>query len=115
MSEERREIAGLMCAEWNPAGSPTILALHGLTSTSEVWRAFAESVPHARVIAPDLPGRGGSVHVKAREGLAGHAAAVVALADKLDLDDVTVVGHSMGAFLTPLVAARLGRRVHKVV
>jgi pimeloyl-ACP methyl ester carboxylesterase len=67
MSDERREIAGLTCAEWNPDGSPTILALHGLTSTSEVWRGFAETLPGARLIAPDLPGRGGSAGVTAGE------------------------------------------------
>lgn len=59
MSEERREIAGLTCAGWHPGGDPTVLALHGLTSTSQVWRGFAEALPQAQVIAPDLPGRGG--------------------------------------------------------
>jgi lipase len=115
MSEERREIAGLTCAEWNPGGDPTVLALHGLTSTSEVWRAFAAALPGARVIAPDLPGRGGSVQVEAGPGLAGHAAAVVRLADELALDDIIVVGHSMGAFLAPLVAYGLRQRTRKVV
>jgi lipase len=112
---ERAEIAGLTCAQWSPGDGPAVLALHGLTSTSEVWRALAEARPGTRIVAPDLPGRGGSVHVRVGPGLAGHAAAVVRLADELDLDDVTVIGHSMGAFLGPLVAAGLGRRVRKVV
>jgi lipase len=111
----REEIAGLACAQWSPGGGPTVLALHGLTSTSEVWRTLAEALPGTRVVAPDLPGRGGSVDVRVGPGLAGHAAAVVRLADELDLANVTVVGHSMGAFLGPLVAAGLGGRVRKVV
>jgi lipase len=111
----RAEIAGLTCAQWSPGEGPAVLALHGLTSTSEVWRALAESLPGTRVVAPDLPGRGGSVDVRVGPGLAGHAAAVVRLADALSLTDVTVVGHSMGAFLGPLVAAGLGGRVRKVV
>jgi pimeloyl-ACP methyl ester carboxylesterase len=37
------------------------------------------------------------------------------LADALDLDNVTVLGHSMGAFVGPLVAAGLAGRVRKVV
>ncbi|MET0419853.1 MAG: alpha/beta fold hydrolase [Actinoplanes sp.] len=115
MIDQRRPIAGLACADWNPGGSPTVLALHGLTSTSEVWRAFAEALPQARVIAPDLPGRGGSVDVRTGPGLAGHAAAVVRVADELDLDDIVLVGHSMGAFLAPLVAAGLDARVRRVV
>ena len=115
IEHERRETAGLACADWTSGGSSTVLALHGLTSTSEVWRAFAEALPDVRVIAPDLPGRGGSLRVPAGPGLAGHATAVVRLADELDLDDVVLVGHSMGGYLAPLVAAKLGDRVRKLV
>jgi pimeloyl-ACP methyl ester carboxylesterase len=111
----RTEIAGLTCAQWSPAAGSTVLALHGLTSTSEVWRALAEALPGARIVAPDLPGRGGSVDVRVGPGLAGHAAAVVRLADELDLTDLVVIGHSMGAYVGPLVAAGLGARVRKVV
>jgi pimeloyl-ACP methyl ester carboxylesterase len=116
MSEPTRsEIAGLACAQWSPGDGPAVLALHGLTSTSEVWRALAEALPGTRIVAPDLPGRGGSVDVRVGPGLAGHAAAVVRLADELKLDDVLVIGHSMGAFLGPLVAAGLAGRARKVV
>jgi lipase len=115
MGAERREIAGLTCASWHGSQTPVVLCLHGLTSTSEVWSAFAAALPHARVIAPDLPGRGGSVDAPAGPGLAGHAEAVVRLADELALDDIVLVGHSMGAFLAPLAAYALGKRVRKVV
>jgi lipase len=111
----RTEIAGLTCAQWSPEAGPAVLALHGLTSTSEVWRAFAEALPGTRIVAPDLPGRAGSADVRVASGLAGHAGAVVRLATELNLDNLVVVGHSMGAFLGPLVAVGLGARVRKVV
>ncbi|WP_249998113.1 alpha/beta hydrolase [Actinoplanes sp. M2I2] len=111
----RRTTARLTCAEWHPNATTTVLALHGLTSTSETWSPLATALPHTRLLAPDLPGRGGSVTTTASPGLPGHAAAVVALVDDLDLTDLTVVGHSMGAFLAPLVAAALGDRVRKLV
>lgn len=113
---ERRVVAGLAMADWGPpAGSPVVLALHGLTSTSEVWSAMAGALPHMRVVAPDLPGRAGSVSVPIGPGLPSHAQAVLRLADELQLHDVIVVGHSMGAFLAPLVAAKLGDRARSVI
>ncbi|WP_250008633.1 alpha/beta fold hydrolase [Actinoplanes sp. M2I2] len=113
---ERRDIAGLACADWNSGASgPAVLALHGLTNTSEVWRALAEALPGTRVVAPDLPGRGGSLTTGAAPGLAGHATEVVRVADACGLDDVVLVGHSMGGYLAPLVAAGLGDRVRKLV
>jgi lipase len=113
---ERRDIAGLTCADWNPgAGGPVVLALHGLTNSSEVWRALAEALPGTRVVAPDLPGRGGSVTTQAAPGLAGHAAEVVRVADECGLEEVVLAGHSMGGYLAPLVAAKLGDRVRKLV
>jgi pimeloyl-ACP methyl ester carboxylesterase len=92
-----------------------VLALHGLTSTSQVWNGLAAARPDLRLVAPDLPGRGGSVEVVAAPGLPGHAAVVRDLVDALGLDDLVLVGHSMGAFLAPLVAADLGDRVRRVV
>jgi len=111
----RRTVAGLTCAEWGPGDGPPVLALHGLTSTSQAWSALAAALPATRVVAPDLPGRGGSAAAHAGTGLAGHATAVVALADELRLENVTLVGHSMGAFLAPLVARALGDRVRRIV
>ena len=61
----RRVVAGLSCAEWHPNEATTVLALHGLTSTSQVWAGLAGALPQARVVAPDLPGRGGSQHASA--------------------------------------------------
>lgn len=93
----------------------TVLALHGLTSTTKVWGSLAAALPQARIVAPDLAGRGSAAERRTAPGLIGHADDVVRLADDLGLDGVVLVGHSMGAFLAPLVAARLGPRVRKVL
>ena len=94
---------------------PAVLALHGLTSTSAVWADLAARLPAVPVLAPDLPGRGGSVDVPVAPGLPGLAAAVVRAVDALGLRRVVVVGHSMGAFLAPLVVQQLGGRAEAVV
>lgn len=111
------EVAGLAVRSWGDVASeqPVVVALHGLTSTSAVWADLAARLPGVPVLAPDLPGRDGSVSVPAAPGLPGLATAVVQAVDALGLRRVVVVGHSMGAFLTPLVAQQLGRRVEAVV
>ncbi len=104
-------MAGLGVRRWGSSSGrdPVVLALHGLTSTSAVWADLARRLASG-VVAPDLPGRGASVDVRAAPGLPGLAAAVLRVADDLGLERVVVVGHSMGAFLAPLVVAGLGDR-----
>lgn len=116
--------AGLAVRTWGgtgtgPGSGTAVIALHGLTSTGDVWDGLAGAVlraaPGAVLVAPDLPGRGRSVAVPAAPGLGGLAERVVAAAGDLGATRVVVVGHSMGAFLAPLVAARLGGRAAGVV
>lgn len=111
------QVADLAVRTWGDVSleQPAVVALHGLTSTSAVWGDLAARLPTVPVLAPDLPGRGGSVGVAAAPGLPGLAAAVVRVVDTLGLRRVVVVGHSMGAFLAPLVVDQLGGRVVAVV
>lgn len=104
-------VAGLGLRRWSGASddAPVVLALHGLTATSAVWADVAGRLDLA-VVAPDLPGRGASVDVRAAPGLPGLAQAVVGLVEALGLERVVVVGHSMGAFLAPLVVDGIGTR-----
>jgi len=105
-------IAGLTVRTWGDPSPdrPVVLALHGLTSTSAVWADLAARLPDVAIIAPDLPGRGFSVTTQAGPGLPGLAEAVVRVTEDLCLTRVVVVGHSMGAFLVPLVVDRLQTR-----
>jgi lipase len=106
------EVAGLAVRRWgDPApDQPVVLALHGLTSTSAVWADLTSRLPGIPVLAPDLPGRGLSVAAQAAPGLPGLAEAVVRVVEALGLRRVVVVGHSLGAFVVPLVVDRLGDR-----
>ncbi|HEY5822340.1 MAG TPA: alpha/beta hydrolase [Propionibacteriaceae bacterium] len=107
------QVAGLGVRRWaDPsADQPVVLALHGLTSTSAVWADLATRLPGVPILAPDLPGRGFSLDTPAAPGLPGLAEAVMGVVEALGLRRVLVVGHSMGAFLAPLVVDQLGDRV----
>lgn len=111
---QRREVAGLSVVEWRGPGR-TVLCLSGLTSTSAVWQCLADDLPDYHLVSLDLRGRGGTRDAAGPTGLAAHARDVAIVAHELDLRDVVVVGHSMGAFLAPLVAAAIPDRVRRLV
>jgi len=46
----------------------TVLALHGLTSTTKVWSGLAAALPQARIVAPDLAGRGSAAERRTAPG-----------------------------------------------
>ena len=77
--------------------SPVLLLIHGITSTSATWEpVFPMLAEHAYVIAPDLLGHGDSDKPRGDYSLGAFASSLRDLLHKLDHEDVTVVGHSLG-------------------
>ncbi|QWT23461.1 alpha/beta hydrolase [Subtercola sp. PAMC28395] len=87
--------------EWRPEcpDAPTIVALHGMTSSHLAWHFLAEHLPGYRIVAPDLRGRGLSAHLPAPFGVASHLDDLAAISSALDVSQASIVGHSMGAFV----------------
>lgn len=102
------EVNGLTVTEW-PGEGPTVFCLSGLGSHAPTWAPFAASVPAARVFGIDLRGRGTGQGLTGPTGLRQHAKDVAAVLEALDLTDVVLVGHSMGAYLAPVVAQETTR------
>jgi pimeloyl-ACP methyl ester carboxylesterase len=111
---EQLEVAGLHAWHW-PSDGPTVIGLPGLGATGAMWTPLAGDVPTVRIVAPDLRGRAGSARVPGQPGLRNHARDIARIADELDLRDIILVGHSMGAFLAPVAAQELGDRVVRLV
>ena len=88
------------------AGSgPALLLIHGIGDSSEGWEPLlAELATRFTVIAPDLLGHGRSAKPRADYSVAAYANGMRDLLDVLDIDSVTVVGHSLGGG----VAAQFG-------
>ena len=101
-------------ADWEGAGPP-ILALHGATSTHHVWGRLADDIEERRIVAPDLRGRGGSLAMGHPFGLPSHARDLQRLLQEMDLGDVLLVGHSLGAFIAPLLARLEPGRITRMV
>jgi pimeloyl-ACP methyl ester carboxylesterase len=96
--------------------APTILAAHGITANALCWAVVADALDgRATLVAPDLRGRAYSAALPAPFGLAQHADDLIAVADHLGLDQVPVVGHSMGAFVAAVAAVRHPARVRSLL
>lgn len=103
---------------WEPdaaPGAPAVLAVHGVTASHLAWPFVAERLPGVRVIAPDLRGRGRSNGIDGPAGMAAHADDLAALLDAVGVEQAVVVGHSMGAFVSVVFAARHPERVSRLV
>lgn len=97
-----------------PAGAPTALLVHGVTSSHLAWGLVAERLPGVRLIAPDLRGRGRS-HPEGAAGMAAHADDLSAVLAHFDVASSLVVGHSMGAFVAVVAADRHPERVPRLL
>lgn len=86
----------LLRAEGSGDGTPVLL-LHGVPETSSVWREVAPALAVGRrVLAPDLPGLGGSAYSGPYD-VPSVVAQLVALLDaELPGQRVDVVGHDWG-------------------
>jgi len=75
---------------------------------------LAHSKP-VRAINPTHPGFGGTSRPESLHTIRGLAALYVALVDALDLDDVTVVGNSVGGWIAAEVALLRSSRVSAAI
>ncbi|HVU21988.1 MAG TPA: alpha/beta fold hydrolase [Rhizomicrobium sp.] len=78
-------------------GGRLLVLLHGLGATRNVWKPMlAQSCWDGRWIAPDLRGHGASPHAS-DYSLAAHAADIGELVDAhAPVNEIVVLGHSMG-------------------
>ena len=98
------------------AGAPVVLAVHGITANGlSMTRVAAALAGRATVWAPDLRGRAASRAVGPEYALGRHAEDLVAVLDAIGAERAVVVGHSMGAFVAALLAARYPQRVNRAV
>lgn len=95
-------------------GGEVIVFLHGVGISSWMWQGVADRLPDADVILIDLPGHGGSRDIAWRS-LAESAAQVVAVLDHLGLDQVRLVGLSLGGYVALQALAACPHRFRRSV
>jgi non-heme chloroperoxidase len=99
----------------DPLGQPVVL-IHGV---GDSWHSYETVLPllpaRYRVYALTLRGHGWSDHPPSGFARADFAADVGAFLEKFDLNQVVLVGHSLGSFVAEQVAADDEGRLRKLV
>jgi pimeloyl-ACP methyl ester carboxylesterase len=97
------------------AGQP-ILFIHAFPLHSASWdRQIVVFSPHHRVIAPDLRGLGASARGSGAASLDQHADDLAALLDHLTIENATVVGLSLGGYISFALWRRHRQRVAALI
>ncbi|PJF36778.1 MAG: hypothetical protein CUN49_03650 [Candidatus Thermofonsia Clade 1 bacterium] len=105
----------LLVRDW-PGDQPPVLFLHHITANSiEALRLARLLDGRRRLIAPDLRGRGGSDMPFGEYGLNAHYLELTDALDRLNISQCAVVGHSFGAMLGVLLAAKQPERVGRLI
>ncbi|HEY7440295.1 MAG TPA: alpha/beta hydrolase [Acidimicrobiia bacterium] len=91
--------------EWGRSGAPPVLCLHGGGQTAYMWEELGAALRDGyHVVAPDLPWHGDSdpIDEMSRQHL---AATIPPLLDEFGLEQVALVGASLGGIVSLTLAA----------
>ncbi len=106
-------IAGLR----NDGNGPRVLALHGWLDNAASFVPLAQHLPGIDLVAIDQPGHGRSAHLPPGTdySFVGAINAILDVADALGWERFALLGHSMGAGISSLIAAACPQRIEGLV
>ncbi len=100
--------------ELHPDCEPTTIIIHGLFGSGDNWKSLAKWLPEQRILLIDLPGHGQSE-------LRGHwqhskaAQQVLHLADRLQIGQFSLLGHSLGGKVAMSIANMAAERIEQLI
>jgi pimeloyl-ACP methyl ester carboxylesterase len=113
---EFRTIHGYRRAFRTAGSGPAILLIHGIGDNSTTWSTVQSKLAQRfTVIAPDLLGHGRSDKPRADYSVAAYANGMRDLLSVLDIDRVTVVGHSLGGGVAMQFAYQFPQLVERLI
>lgn len=99
-----------------PGNGPPLLLIHGIGDSSATWRTvIADLARQHLVIAPDLLGHGQSAKPRADYSVAAYANGMRDLLGVLGIDEVTLVGHSLGGGVAMQFAYQYPEKTQRMV
>jgi pimeloyl-ACP methyl ester carboxylesterase len=95
---------------------PALLLIHGIGDSARTWEEVIPTLARKHlVIAPDLLGHGDSDKPRADYSVAAYANGMRDLLSTLDVDHVTLVGHSLGGGVAMQFAYQFPERTDRLV
>jgi pimeloyl-ACP methyl ester carboxylesterase len=95
--------------------APPVLLLHDAPgSTAQLGTTIARLAQDCFVVAPDLPGCGESDRFAAPPAIADYTGEIIALLDRLGLEQIDVLGIGFGGTVAVDLARRLPARIRKL-
>ena len=115
MKRVKGDGVNIQLAVWEGAGK-NVLCVHGITANCRCWDVIAQALSgDHRVLAMDLRGRGLSDKPPAGYSIETHCNDIRALLKDLGLKQAVLMGHSLGAFISLVFAARYPEMVDRVI
>jgi pimeloyl-ACP methyl ester carboxylesterase len=113
---EYRTIHGYRRAFRVAGTGPAILLIHGIGDNSTTWQTVQSKLAQRfTVIAPDLLGHGKSDKPRADYSVAAYANGMRDLLSVLDIERVTVIGHSLGGGVAMQFAYQFPQLVERLI
>src|SRR5918998_640028 len=91
-----------------------VLCLHGLGGTSNTFTPQMQALSGRLVVRPDLPGAGRSELMDAPT-LPRFAEAIARMTERLSINKVSIIAHSLGTIVAQYVAAEHPMLVRRIV
>lgn len=116
LEERFAELKGVRMRYFVGGRGPPLVLVHGLGGAAANWTELAPLLARRhRLLAPDLPGHGGSTALPAVAGLEPFADRVALVAEREGMLPAPVVGHSLGGLVVLRLALSRPRDVPALV
>src|SRR6202008_2862204 len=111
-----RTIHGYQRAYRIAGSGPVILLIHGIGDNSTTWNTVqAKLAQRFTVVAPDLLGHGKADKPRADYSVAAYANGMRDLLSVLDIERVTIIGHSLGGGVAMQFAYQFPHLVERLI
>lgn len=112
--EERFDVNGIDTAVWSAGEGEPLVFLHG-AGTALGFETLLPLADRFRLILPHHPGFGASADDPSVDSIRDYALHYLDLFDRLGVDELSLVGHSLGGYLAATLAIEQTQRVRRLV